>query len=370
MKFSASFSLLLATLTIGAVAAQKTSKTDFDAIYAAIASVDQTEAVPSDAWPSAPVDSTETIADVTAAGDIAVASNSFDVDHYVEQVHDNSKTPVLTVPVTKRSKTIEYNKGNIVKRLSTNYGYQQVFAADNALYESKGLKDASVQGTAYLTYTVVTNDTARYEEAKTACFKKCDNTKGCTFVNLFQEKDNNLLDWVFSEKSDLKCALWADVHPASEKTNAGGQQLKQPKYNEGGDPQGYKVNHVENSVGFRKPGGPVYVPETVPGYNAQPAYVGAIRGDGYMGYTLLSKYDPVACSQACNARQPGQDGRPCIFFNIWRAEVNGMPISYTCSMYTQVHDASKADNYGQGTVDKNGQPAYLKVTESRGYAKQ
>jgi hypothetical protein len=34
------------------------------------------------------------------------------------------------------------------------------------------------------------------------------------------------LDFVFSEKSNLKCAAYGDLHTAAEKTNKGGQQLE------------------------------------------------------------------------------------------------------------------------------------------------
>jgi hypothetical protein len=43
------------------------------------------------------------------------------------------------------------------------------------------------------------------------------------FVNVFYEFNNYLLDFVFSEKSNLKCAAYGDVHTAAEKTNFGGQ---------------------------------------------------------------------------------------------------------------------------------------------------
>ncbi|GLB40169.1 hypothetical protein LshimejAT787_0800400 [Lyophyllum shimeji] len=45
------------------------------------------------------------------------------------------------------------------------------------------------------------------------------------FANLYYEF-NELLDHVFSEKSKLKCALYADIHPADEKTSREGQQSK------------------------------------------------------------------------------------------------------------------------------------------------
>lgn len=43
------------------------------------------------------------------------------------------------------------------------------------------------------------------------------------FVNVFYEFNNYLLDFVFSEKSNLKCAAYGDIHTAAEKTNFGGQ---------------------------------------------------------------------------------------------------------------------------------------------------
>jgi hypothetical protein len=41
---------------------------------------------------------------------------------------------------------------------------------------------------------------------------------------LFYEFNNQLLDFVFNQKSNLKCVLYGDVHCAVEKTNFGGQQ--------------------------------------------------------------------------------------------------------------------------------------------------
>jgi hypothetical protein len=44
------------------------------------------------------------------------------------------------------------------------------------------------------------------------------------FVNLYYEFNNELLDFVFSEKSNLKCVAFGDIHTAVEKSNRGGQQ--------------------------------------------------------------------------------------------------------------------------------------------------
>lgn len=48
------------------------------------------------------------------------------------------------------------------------------------------------------------------------------------FVNLYYEFNNELLDHVFQEHSNLKCVAYADVHTANEKTNWGGQQSLSP----------------------------------------------------------------------------------------------------------------------------------------------
>jgi hypothetical protein len=101
---------------------------------------------------------------------------------------------------------------------------------------SIGQHDASIEGTAYLTYTVVNNATYNVQ----ACLDWCANINGCglllfysspsmlayshaVFVNVFYEFNNYLLDFVFSEKSNLKCAAYGDIHTAAEKTNFGGQ---------------------------------------------------------------------------------------------------------------------------------------------------
>ena len=44
------------------------------------------------------------------------------------------------------------------------------------------------------------------------------------FANLYYEFNNDALD--FHETSNLKCAVYGDVHTAAEKTNFGGQQLE------------------------------------------------------------------------------------------------------------------------------------------------
>ncbi|KAJ6491845.1 hypothetical protein C8R47DRAFT_1214635 [Mycena vitilis] len=71
---------------------------------------------------------------------------------------------------------------------------------------------------------------------------------------------------------------------------------------------------------------------------------GANNAPEYMGFAFIDKYDVDACAALCNGRV-----------------VNGVPTTYTCSMYYLVTDNSTAVNYGQGD---------LVVTLSRGYARK
>ena len=50
-----------------------------------------------------------------------------------------------------------------------------------------------------------------------------------------------------------------------------------------------------------------------------------------MGFSFLDKYDVDACAALCNARGADSNGGACQYFNIWRAVVNGLPTTYTCS---------------------------------------
>ncbi|KAF7333732.1 hypothetical protein MVEN_02329600 [Mycena venus] len=82
---------------------------------------------------------------------------------------------------------------------------------------------------------------------------------------------------------------------------------------------------------------------------------------GYMGFAFIDKYDVNACAQLCNGRGIDPNGGGCAYFNIWRAVVDGLPTTYTCSMYYLAADESTAVNFGQGS---------LVVTFSRGYARK
>ncbi|KAF8654305.1 hypothetical protein AX16_003533 [Volvariella volvacea WC 439] len=219
-------------------------------------------------------------------------------------------------------------------------GYHTVFEGTGT---GEGDRDAAIQGTAYLTYTVVSNATYNVD----ACLAHCSQVPGCVFANLYYEYNNELLDFVFSEKSNLKCALYGDVHTEAEKTNWGGQQSLPPP----GD-----LTYIQHSSGYAADYADVATPygyELVFGPTD-----GANNAPGYMGFALLDKYDTEACANLCNIRGSDGNGGVCQYFNIWRAVVNGVPTSYTCSMYYLPSDASTATNYGQGD---------LKVTYSRGY---
>ncbi|KAF9467605.1 hypothetical protein BDZ94DRAFT_969039 [Collybia nuda] len=219
--------------------------------------------------------------------------------------------------------------------------YDQVFAGTGT---GPNDRDGSIMGTAYLTYTVVSNATYNVD----ACLDFCDRVPGCVFANLYYEFNNELLDFVFSEKSNLKCAVYADIHTAAEKTNRGGQQSEAP-------PAG--LTYIKHSSGYAARS--LSNPPVPNGYEISFGPLdGANNAPGYMGFAFLDRYDVSACAALCNTRGVDRVGGACQFFNIWRAVVNGNPTTYTCSMYYIPAGADTAVNYGQGD---------LKVTYSRGY---
>ncbi|EAU87854.1 hypothetical protein CC1G_01501 [Coprinopsis cinerea okayama7 len=204
-------------------------------------------------------------------------------------------------------------------------------------------RDASIQGTAYLTHTLVSNATYNVE----ACLDFCSRVEGCVFVNLFYEFNNYGLDFEAREKSNLKCTAYGDVHTAQEKTNWGRQQSY---------PAPAPLIYIQHSSGYalktlEDPG----VPD---GYELVFEGEKANEAPGYLGFTLLDKYDVHACAKQCNEHAPHPDGGSCQYFNIWRAVVNGVPSTYTCALYYLPTDESTATF--PGTDD-------LAVTFSRGY---
>ncbi|KAJ7302501.1 hypothetical protein DFH08DRAFT_905103 [Mycena albidolilacea] len=213
--------------------------------------------------------------------------------------------------------------------------------------------DASIQGTAYLTYTVVNNATYNVQ----GCLDWCSTVKGCVFVNVYYEFNNYLLDFVFGEKSNLKCAAYGDFHTAVEKINFGGQA----SYPQDGN-ETVPLTYITQSSGWRLDQDEILAPETPDGYELVFGPTGgANNAPGYMGFSFLDKYDVDACALLCNGRGVDSNGGGCAYFNIWRAVVDGVPTTYTCSMYYLAADESTAVNYGQGS---------LVVTLSRGYARK
>ncbi|KAF7304180.1 hypothetical protein MIND_00650100 [Mycena indigotica] len=211
--------------------------------------------------------------------------------------------------------------------------------------------DGAIEGTAYLTYTLVPNST--YNVA--ACLAWCETVDGCVFVNLFYEFNNFLLDFVFSEKSNLKCAAYGDIHNATEKTNFGGQ----PSYPQVGN-ETVPLTFITQSSGYAA--NALVNPATPDGYEFVFGPTnGANNAPGYMGFAFIDRYDVTACAQLCNGRGVDPVGGGCSYFNIWRALVDGVPTTYTCAMYYLASNASTAVNTGQGS---------LAVTFSRGYARK
>ncbi|KAG6918640.1 hypothetical protein DXG01_012759 [Tephrocybe rancida] len=226
----------------------------------------------------------------------------------------------------------------------THSGYSKVFDGTGT---HRADRDGSIEGTAYLTYTVVSNATYNIND----CLAACDRVSGCVFANLYYEHNNDLLDHVFSEKSNLKCALYADIHTAAEKTNRGGQQS---------EPAPAGLTYIQQSSGWAAKS--LADPDCPKGYELVFGPTdGANNAPGYMGFAFIDKYDVNACASLCDHRDPDPQGGHCKYFNIWRAVVNGQPTTYTCSMYFFPADSSTAVNYGQGP---------LKVTWSRGYRKR
>ncbi|KAJ7090514.1 hypothetical protein C8R44DRAFT_990715 [Mycena epipterygia] len=244
---------------------------------------------------------------------------------------------------TSRRRNKTRRRRNIGRFGKREDGFKEIFSPLPA-----NQHDASIEGTAYLTYTVVPNSTYNVD----ACLNWCAGIDGCVFVNLYYEFNNPLLDFVFSEKSNLKCAAYADVHSATEKTNFGGQALYPQVGNET-----VPLSFITQSSGWGLDS--LEDPTDPEGYQLVFGPTGgANNAPGYMGFAFIDKYDVDACAQLCNGRGADPNGGGCAYFNIWRAVVSGVPTTYTCSMYFLVADESTAVNFGQGD---------LVVTLSRGY---
>ncbi|KAF8154947.1 hypothetical protein B0H34DRAFT_676632 [Crassisporium funariophilum] len=290
--------------------------TDASTIVSTIGIVEQKSGPPVDAAPNQPIADTV----VTA------------VDGQLTAAGSNSTT-------TRRALT---RKAGSSRRSSDDY--ELVFSGTGTGPKDR---DASIQGTAYLTYSLVSNATYDVDD----CLAFCDRVETCVFANIYYEFNNDLLDHVFSEHSNLKCALYSDTHTAAEKTNFGGQQLEAPPA---------ALSFIQQSSGYSSK--TLVEPADPEGYELVFGPTnGANNAPGYMGFAFLDQYDVDACAQQCNTRGADSNGGACQYFNIWRAVVNGNPTTYTCSMYFIVADVSTAVNTGQGD---------LMVTFSRGYKRK
>ncbi|TFK67817.1 hypothetical protein BDN72DRAFT_770244, partial [Pluteus cervinus] len=296
------------------------SPTDSDTIASTAQQVDQKTGPTDSAPPSNDVPPTVVTAvdgDVTAAGQSG--------DSLLNVLHDPDSHPDLDTgsTVSKRELSLE-RRG----------GYEQVFDGTGT---DPSDRDASIQGTAYLTFTRLDS----YDLG--ACEAFCDGIEACVFVNLFYEFNSDT-----TYNPQIKCAAYGDIHTAAEKTNFGGQQLL---------PSPAGTSYIQQSVGHAADS--LAEPSVPDGYTFVFGPTnGANNAPGYMGFAFLDKYDVQACANLCNARGADPTSGVCQYFNIWRAVVNGDPTTYTCSMYYIPSDASTATNNGQGN---------LQVTYSRGY---
>jgi hypothetical protein len=185
--------------------------TDADLIAQTVGQVNQKAGAPDDEAPDADIPPTQ----VTAIDGALTSSTVADV----------------TGSSSAHRRRPRHYFGRFDRRQS---GFEEIFEGLPA-----NQHDASIEGTAYLTYTLVPNSTYNVDAclAWAATIDGCGMSTSClirlevadidnvnlVFVNLYYEFNNYLLDFVFSEESNLKCVAYADIHDASEKTNFGGQ---------------------------------------------------------------------------------------------------------------------------------------------------
>ncbi|KAK7008308.1 hypothetical protein R3P38DRAFT_3211310 [Favolaschia claudopus] len=269
------------------------------------------------------------------------------------QVDQKTSPPIDTPPNADVPPHLHVSSANATRRDLGRLGKRTAKPQFEKIFDGlpAGQHDASVQGTAYLTYTVVNNATYNVQ----ACLDWCTKIDGCVFVNIFYEFNNYLLDFVFSERSNLRCAAYGDIHSAKEKLNFGGQSSYPQIGNET-----VPLTFITQSAGYGLSS--LVDPDTPDGYDLVFGPTGgANNAPGYMGFAFIDQYDVNACAQLCNGRGVDSNGGGCAYFNIWRAVVDGVPTTYTCAMYYLPTDASTAVNFGQGP---------LVVTLSRGYARR
>ncbi|KAG5640163.1 hypothetical protein DXG03_000882, partial [Asterophora parasitica] len=132
----------------------------------------------------------------------------------------DSATPTTLTDIARPTPTSAQTGNHIAGRQILPPVYTPVFVGTGT---GETDRDASIEGDGYLTYTVVNNATYNID----GCLDFCTSVDGCVFANLYYEFNNYLLDFgsvFFPEQSNLKCAVYGEVHTESEKTNFGGQQ--------------------------------------------------------------------------------------------------------------------------------------------------
>ncbi|TFK67813.1 hypothetical protein BDN72DRAFT_858855 [Pluteus cervinus] len=274
------------------------SPTDSDTIANTIQQVNQKAGPTDNAPPSSDVPPTVVTAvdgDVTAAGQSG--------DSLLQVLHDPDSHPDLDTGSTVSKREVALKKRG---------GYEQVFDGTGA---DPSDRDASIQGTAYLTFTRL--DT--YDLS--ACEAFCDGIEACVFVNLFSEFNSDA-----TYNPQFKCAAYGDVHTAAEKTNFGGQQLL---------PSPAGVTYIQQSVGYAAD--TLVDPDVPNGYQLVFGPTdGANNAPGGLVRTFATLVVPIPVGEFASTSTYG----------------------VLSSMYYIPTDASTATNTGQGD---------LSVTYSRGY---
>ncbi|TFK68010.1 hypothetical protein BDN72DRAFT_858751 [Pluteus cervinus] len=340
--------------TLNPVDVTTANPTDIDTIISTIRQVNQKTGAEDKSPPSPGVP--ETV--VTAVdGNVTIAGQNS--SSLLGVLHDTSAHPEVTTGSIIGSSSVSSPSR---KRMLD--GYTTVFEGTGT---GPNDRDASIQGTAYLTYKVLDNSTYDVD----GCQDFCNSVPACVFCNLYYEFNARLnVYWHSNDDylpSNLKCALYADYHTAAEKTNWGGQKLEpsSPGLTYIQQSSGYSRDPLVASPlpdGYQQVFGPLNASTDAPGVRIKRMLV---RADltiacrtSFMGFALLDKYDVKACANLCNSRPANPVGGACQFFNIWRAVQDGNPKSYTCTMFYLSTDASTATSTGQDGVS---------VTYSRGY---
>ncbi|KAJ7690915.1 hypothetical protein B0H14DRAFT_3175732 [Mycena olivaceomarginata] len=229
-----------------------------DLIAQTVGQVDQKTAPPVDAPPNA---------DVPPTGVTAI---------------DGTITNSTIAEVSAGNSARRRNAGRFGKRQS---GFKKIFDGKPA-----DQKDASIEGTAYLTYTVV----PQLDLQRDACLNWAAKIDGCVFVNLYYEFNNDPSSTMSSARS-----------LTSKKTNFGGQAILPSSRQRAGPSDLYhSKQRLRASTASSTPtrlmvmslsSGLLVVPTTLPGTWAS---------------LSIEKYDVDACAALCNGLLPSSPMNP------------------------------------------------------------